>query len=106
MANPIAKEISEDYGFSSRKTASLLDTFSCIMQGILPYGAQMLIALSVIATLGYSATAFDIIPYLIYPLMLLVSVLAFIFIIPSKDRPESGEPECVDAAKADHPANE
>lgn len=104
MANPIAKEISEDYGFSSRKTASLLDTFSCIMQGILPYGAQMLIALSVIATLGYSATAFDIIPYLIYPLMLLVSVLAFIFIIPSKDGPESGEPKCDDAIKADHSA--
>ncbi|MCQ2480160.1 MAG: Na+/H+ antiporter NhaC family protein, partial [Clostridia bacterium] len=39
MANPIAKEISQDYGISKRKTASLLDTFSCIFQGVIPYGA-------------------------------------------------------------------
>lgn len=46
MANPIAKEMAQDYGISARKAASLLDTFSCIFQGILPYGAQMLVALS------------------------------------------------------------
>ena len=40
MANPIAKEMSKDYGISARKAASILDTFSCIFQGILPYGAQ------------------------------------------------------------------
>ena len=39
MANPIAKEMSENYGISNRKTASLLDTFSCVFQGIIPYGA-------------------------------------------------------------------
>lgn len=43
MANPIAKEMSENYGISNRKTASLLDTFSCVFQGIIPYGAQMLV---------------------------------------------------------------
>lgn len=46
MANPIAKEMSENYGISNRKTASLLDTFSCVFQGIIPYGAQMLVAIS------------------------------------------------------------
>ena len=45
MANPIASEMAKDYGISPRKTASILDTFSCIFQGILPYGAQMLVAL-------------------------------------------------------------
>lgn len=42
MANPIAKEMAEDYDITPRKAASLLDTFSCIFQGIIPYGAQML----------------------------------------------------------------
>ena len=46
MANPIAKEMSKDYGISSRKAASILDTFSCVFQGILPYGAQMLVAIA------------------------------------------------------------
>ena len=48
MANPIAKQMSEDYGITPRKTASLRDTFSCSSQGILPYGAQMLVAISAV----------------------------------------------------------
>ena len=39
MANPIAKEMAEEYGITPRKTASLLDTFSCVFQGMIPYGA-------------------------------------------------------------------
>ena len=53
MANPIASEMARDYGISPRKTASILDTFSCIFQGILPYGAQMLVALSAVGTMGF-----------------------------------------------------
>src|SRR5699024_2850671 len=49
MANPIAKEMSKDYGISPQRTACLLDTFSCIFQGIIPYGAQMLVAISATA---------------------------------------------------------
>ena len=45
MANPIAKEMAEEYGITPRKTASLLDTFSCVFQGVIPYGAQMLVAI-------------------------------------------------------------
>ena len=79
MANPIAKEMSQTYGVSPKKTASILDTFSCIFQGIIPYGAQMLVAVSVAAELGCTVSAFDIIPNLIYPFMLAISSLIFIF---------------------------
>ena len=85
MANSIAKEMAEDYGISPKKTASILDTFSCVMQGIIPYGAQMLVAITAVTTLGHQITAFDIIPNLYYPFILLLSSLAFIFIIPDKD---------------------
>ena len=84
MANPIAKEMSQTYGISPRKAASLLDTFSCIFQGIIPYGAQMLVAVSVATELGCTVSAFDVIPNLIYPYMLFVSSLIFVFIIPEK----------------------
>lgn len=83
MANPIAKEMSENYGISNRKTASLLDTFSCVFQGIIPYGAQMLVAISTANELGYAISAFQIIPVLFYPLMLLISSLIWIFVIPA-----------------------
>lgn len=86
MANPIAKEMSADYGISARKTASILDTFSCVFQGIIPYGAQMLVALSAANELGYAVSAFDVIPTLFYPFALLISALVFIFIIPEKKR--------------------
>ena len=84
MANPIAKEMSEDYGISPKKAASLLDTFSCVFQGIIPYGAQMLVALSAAAELGYELSAFDVIPNLYYPFLLLISSLLFIFVIPER----------------------
>ncbi|MCF0145704.1 MAG: Na+/H+ antiporter NhaC family protein [Eubacterium sp.] len=84
MANPIAKEMSREYGISPRKTASILDVFSCIVQGILPYGAQLLVAISATTALGYNISAFSIIPKLFYPFFLLISVLIFIFIIPGK----------------------
>lgn len=86
MANPIAKEMADNYGISPRKAASILDTFSCIFQGVIPYGAQMLVALSVAAGLGQNVSAFEIMPNLIYPYMLLLSSLVFVFIIPSKEK--------------------
>ncbi|MBR5605581.1 MAG: Na+/H+ antiporter NhaC family protein, partial [Verrucomicrobia bacterium] len=86
MTNPIAKEMSRNYGISSRKTASILDTFSCIFQGVIPYGAQMLVAISIAADLGCDISAFEIMPKLIYPYMLLFSSLFFIFLI-SKSNP-------------------
>jgi len=84
MANPIAREMSAEYGISSKKAASLLDTFSCIFQGIIPYGAQMLVALAAANELGIALSAFEVIPFLFYPFLLLVSSLIFIFVIPEK----------------------
>lgn len=84
MANPIAAEMAASYGISGKKTASLLDTFSCVFQGIIPYGAQMLVAISAAASLGYEISAFEIIPNLFYPFLLLLSSLVFIFLIPEK----------------------
>ncbi len=83
MANPIAKEMAVTYGITPRKTASLLDTFSCIFQGIIPYGAQMLVAISAVHELGGTVSAFQILPYLYYPYFLLLSSLVWIFVIPS-----------------------
>ena len=84
MANPIAKEMAQDYGITPRKTASILDTFSCVFQGIIPYGAQMLVAISAAAELGHEISAFDIMPHLLYPYLLLVSSLIFMFVIKEK----------------------
>ena len=84
MANPIAKEMAETYGVSNKKTASILDTFSCVFQGVIPYGAQMLVAIAAADTLGYSVSAFEIMPNLFYPYILLVSSLVFIYIIPER----------------------
>ena len=75
MANPIAKEMAEEYGITPRKTASLLDTFSCVFQGLIPYGAQMLVAISAVNELGGEISAFQIMPKLFYPLLLLLSSL-------------------------------
>ena len=86
MANPIANEMAKDFDISPKKTASILDTFSCISQGFLPYGAQILVALSVVSTLGYELTAFDIISRLFYPMILLVVSLMFMFLIPEKKK--------------------
>ncbi|KAJ51394.1 Na+/H+ antiporter NhaC [Clostridium tetanomorphum] len=74
---PIAKEMCYKYKVDPRRSASILDTFSCIMQGIIPYGAQMLILLSF--TKG-AVTPFQIIPLLWYQQLLLVSVIISIFI--------------------------
>lgn len=86
MANPIAKEMAAEYGITSRKSASLLDTFSCIIQGILPYGAQMLVAITAAQELGVKVSAFEIIPNLFYPYLLLISSLVFIYLLPEKNK--------------------
>ena len=75
----IAKQIGDRYGIDNRKCASILDTFSCFTQGLLPYGAQMLMAAG-LAQLNPVA----IIPYLYYPFAIgIVALLAIIFRFPS-----------------------
>ena len=91
MANPIAKEMAEEYGITPRKTASLLDTFSCIFQGVIPYGAQMLVAISAVNELGEEISAFQIMLKLFYPMLLLISSL--ITIMRSTERTETASRE-------------
>ena len=65
MSGPIARDISLRFGIDPRRSASLLDTFSCFVQGILPYGAQVLMAA------GLSGLSpLEIIPYLFYPMLM------------------------------------
>ena len=85
MSNPIASDMAKDYGISPRKTASLLDTFSCIFQGVLPYGAQILVAMSFVNEYSLGVTVFEIIAHLFYPMMLLLSSLIFIFFVPERE---------------------
>ena len=86
MANPIAKEMSADYGISPKRAACLLDTYSCIFQGLIPYGAQMLVAISACAEMGVQISTFDIMGYLFYPYLLLVSSLIAIFVVGEKKK--------------------
>lgn len=79
IVNPIAKTIAEKYKISAKRTASIIDTFSCITQGIIPYGAQMLVAISSVVTLGGAISAFDIIPQLYYLYVLLIVSILYIF---------------------------
>ena len=75
MAGPIAKEISDEFGVNPKRSASLLDIFSSVGQGLIPYGAQLLSA----ATLT-GLTPFDIMPYLYYPILMAVSAVLFILL--------------------------
>lgn len=75
---PIAKDICQMYGIRRRRMASVTDTCSCIAQGLLPYGAQMLIAISLCNESGCLLTAVDIIPYCLYQFILFVVVIFFI----------------------------
>ena len=86
IANPIAKEMSEEYGITPQRSACLLDTFSCIFQGVIPYGAQMLVAISAAVELGITISAFQIMQYLFYPYLLLVVCLISIFLIREKTK--------------------
>ena len=72
MANPIAKEMSKEYDITPSRSACILDTFSCVFQGVIPYGAQMLVAITAASELGVTLSAFQIMQYLFYPYLLLV----------------------------------
>ena len=74
----LAREISERFGVDPRRSASILDTFSCFAQGIIPYGAQMLMASSLSLI-----NPIEILPYLYYPFVMgLMMFLAILFRFP------------------------
>lgn len=80
VAGPLAAEIADTYDIDRKKSASILDIFSCGVQGIIPYGAQLLIA----AELTKTASP-ELIPYLFYPFLLFVcGSLAILFGFPRR----------------------
>ena len=77
---PLAKDITERFGLDPRKTASILDTFSCFVQGIIPYGAQLLMASGL-----SGVSAVSIIANLYYPFTLgIIAFLSILFRFPRK----------------------
>lgn len=76
----ISKKIGDKFGVDNRKAASILDTFSCTIQGLIPYGVQMLLAA------GLSGLSpLDIIPYLYYPMAIgLAALFAILFRYPRR----------------------
>lgn len=81
MAGPVARDIADKFGVDRKRSASVLDIFASVGQGLIPYGAQLLIAAALV---GISPIA--IIPNLYYPILMLVCVLLFIFFRPQKDK--------------------
>ena len=80
MAGPIAKDIADKFHVDPRRSASILDIFSCFVQGVIPYGAQMLMA----AGLGH-VSPIAIMGYLYYPYLLgLGTALAILTGYPKK----------------------
>lgn len=80
MAGPIAKEISEEFGVDAKRSASLLDIFTSVGQGLIPYGAQLLSAATLTAL-----TPFDILPYCYYPILMAISAVVFILLKKEKN---------------------
>ena len=77
---PIARQIADRFGVDRRKSASLLDSFSCFVQGLIPYGAQLMIAAGLA-----SVSPLEIIGYLYYPMALgICSLLAILLRYPRK----------------------
>ena len=90
IAGPIAKEISDEFEIEAKRSASLLDMFTSVGQGLIPYGAQLLSAASLT-----SLTPFEIIPYCFYPILMGVSGLIFILFINEKKRKSGKRHFCI-----------
>jgi len=71
----IAKQVGDRYGVDNKKAASILDTFSCFVQGLIPYGAQLLMAAGLAAL-----NPATIIPYLYYPFAIGIAALLSILL--------------------------
>ena len=75
ISGPIAKDLSNKYGCDSRRVASILDAASCAIQGLIPYGAQLLIAVGILKNTGLATGALDLLGTLYYPILLGITLL-------------------------------
>jgi len=82
----IAKEISDKHKLEPKRVASILDTASCFIQGIIPYGAQILSAVAVTKLAQITLSPIDVISYLYYPFFTGIALVVFILFFPSKGR--------------------
>ena len=80
MAGGIVKEIGDEFDVPPKRAASILDIFTSMVQGLIPYGAQLLTAASLV-----KITPFDIIPNLYYPILMGVSALLWILLAKRKE---------------------
>lgn len=88
MAGPIARQVAQKFDISPQRSASLLDVFASVWQGIIPYGAQILYASAGAAAVGLAVSPFELMPYLIYPYLL--GICGVISIIVHQRRSTSG----------------
>lgn len=88
MSGSLAKEISTEYGIEPRRTASILDIFASVVQGLIPYGAQLLYASAGATALlaSGSISSVEIIPYMYYPVLMAVSAILFIVVSRGKKK--------------------
>lgn len=101
VSGGVARDVSREYQVDPRRTASLLDVFSCVFQGVLPYGAQLLSASALAVNAGINITAIQIIPNLWYCWVLAIFGVLSIFIpfadgVCRKD-PWNWEYECAES---------
>ncbi|MDO5602130.1 MAG: Na+/H+ antiporter NhaC family protein [Oscillospiraceae bacterium] len=82
MAAPIVKDIAQEYEIPPKRTAALMDIFTSVCQGLLPYGAQVLYACAGAAAVGL--TPFQLTPYLFYPI--LMGICALLYILFEKEK--------------------
>lgn len=85
MAGPIAKDISEEYGIAPKRTAALLDIFTSVWQGLIPYGAQLLYASAGAAAAGLALSPTELLPYLFYPFLMAICGFISIFLTKNTD---------------------
>ena len=75
IAGPIAKELGDRFGCQPRRVASILDTASCFIQGLIPYGAQMLIAVGVAQASGLTVSTLGLLSTQFYQWAMLIAVI-------------------------------
>ena len=90
IAGPIAKALSDRYHCSPRRVAAILDTASCVVQGAIPYGAQILIAVGLAGAAGAKVAPTSLIANLYYPMFLVVSLVANIALTRAYARGRNG----------------
>ena len=82
ITGPIAKDLSDKYNCEPKRIASILDTASCVVQGLLPYGAQMLIAFGIAKAAGLNVTSLMLCCFAFYPILLALALFWSIIALP------------------------